>query len=494
VFPQLDEVPGSTKQTESETTAKNKGTDGIRNLKVALPYSDDTVRCLSAMFYYKNNGIWDSSVSGSDVNIQTLMSASTNYVIQNIGVTNDGASLENLNGWKETGEEPDLFLVSDTQSASEAGLVSELSVYASRNKSIDGAKIFAASMSNLLEGGKLYGIPHYCSATVIFGNRDYIPKDGRLQAKYTTEDLSKYLELTNTSYKCVPMASAYKLVPYLGSCFSDDRAVSYMLNEEYRIDKEKAEPVISSLTGYVKKLYDSKLSINTGKDGADPVFSRNGLVTTIAWGMNGTVNYALEGSIFVAGAAIQWLRDELRLIDSAMDSEYMAKKVPDTNGCYVVPAFTGLGAPYWDPYARGTIVGITRGVNKYHIIRATLESLAFQVNDVLQAMAADCGISLRQLKVDGGASANDFLLQTQADLCGIPVQRPKCVETTALGAAYLAGLAVGYWKNTDEIKANWQVDNVFKPAIREDERRKRIAGWDKAVGYSRGWAKDEELS
>ena len=155
VFPQLDEVPGSTKQTESETTAKNKGTDGIRNLKVALPYSDDTVRCLSAMFYYKNNGSWDSSVSGSDVNIQTLMSASTNYVIQNIGVTNDGASLENLNGWKETGEEPDLFLVSDTQSASEAGLVSELSVYASRNKNIDGAKIFAASMSNQLEGGKL---------------------------------------------------------------------------------------------------------------------------------------------------------------------------------------------------------------------------------------------------------------------------------------------------------------------------------------------------
>ncbi|MCR4653626.1 MAG: glycerol kinase GlpK [Eubacterium sp.] len=245
--------------------------------------------------------------------------------------------------------------------------------------------------------------------------------------------------------------------------------------------------------GEVKNTYGTGgfLLMNTG---VDPVFSRNGLVTTIAWGMNGTVNYALEGSIFVAGAAIQWLRDELRLIDSAMDSEYMAKKVPDTNGCYVVPAFTGLGAPYWDPYARGTIVGITRGVNKYHIIRATLESLAFQVNDVLQAMSADCGISLRQLKVDGGASANDFLLQTQADLCGIPVQRPKCVETTALGAAYLAGLAVGYWKNTDEIKANWQVDNVFKPAIREDERRKRIAGWDKAVGYSRGWAKDEELS
>ena len=181
------------------------------------------------------------------------------------------------------------------------------------------------------------------------------------------------------------------------------------------------------------------LLMNTGEK---PVFSKNGLVTTIAWGLDGKVNYALEGSIFVAGAAIQWLRDELRIIDSAPDSEYMAKKVKDTNGCYVVPAFTGLGAPHWDQYARGTIVGITRGVNKYHIIRATLESLAYQVNDVLVAMKADSGIDLAALKVDGGASANDFLMQTQANIINAPVNRPQCVETTAMGAAYLAGLAV----------------------------------------------------
>ena len=168
--------------------------------------------------------------------------------------------------------------------------------------------------------------------------------------------------------------------------------------------------------------------MNTGEK---PVFSENGLVTTIAWGMDGKVNYALEGSVFVAGAAIQWLRDELRLIDSASDTEYLAQKVEDTNGCYVVPAFTGLGAPYWDQYARGTIVGLTRGVNKDHIIRATLESLAYQVNDVLEAMGADSGIALSALKVDGGASANNFLMQTQADISRAPVHRPKCVETTA---------------------------------------------------------------
>lgn len=169
-------------------------------------------------------------------------------------------------------------------------------------------------------------------------------------------------------------------------------------------------------------------------------------------GLDGKVTYALEGSVFVAGAAIQWLRDEMRIIDSAEDSEYMAKKVKDTNGCYVVPAFTGLGAPYWDQYARGTIVGITRGVNKYHIIRATLESLAYQVNDVLVAMKADSGIALSSLKVDGGASANNFLMQTQSDIINVPVNRPQCVETTAMGAAYLAGLAVGYWKDLEDIK------------------------------------------
>ncbi|WP_395027293.1 glycerol kinase GlpK, partial [Robinsoniella sp.] len=205
--------------------------------------------------------------------------------------------------------------------------------------------------------------------------------------------------------------------------------------------------------------------MNTGET---PVFSSNGLVTTIAWGLNGTVNYALEGSIFVAGAAIQWLRDELHLIDSASDSEYMAGKVDDTNGCYVVPAFTGLGAPYWDQYARGSIVGITRGVNKYHIIRATLESLAYQVNDVLKAMEADSGIEVRALKVDGGASANNFLMQFQSDMIGAPVHRPDCVETTAMGAAYLAGLAVDYWTNKESVIQNWQVDRVFKPGMPEE--------------------------
>lgn len=229
------------------------------------------------------------------------------------------------------------------------------------------------------------------------------------------------------------------------------------------------------------------LLMNTGEK---PVFSQNGLVTTIAWGLDGKVTYALEGSIFVAGAAIQWLRDEMRLIDSAADSEYMATKVKDTNGCYVVPAFTGLGAPHWDQYARGTIVGITRGVNKCHIIRATLESLAYQVNDVLSAMKADSGIRLSALKVDGGASANNFLMQVQADITAAPVNRPVCVETTAMGAAYLAGLAVGYWKNTDEVLKNWTIDRSFTPSISEEDRAVRIKGWNKAVRYAYGWAKE----
>ena len=230
------------------------------------------------------------------------------------------------------------------------------------------------------------------------------------------------------------------------------------------------------------------LLMNTGEK---PVFSKNGLVTTIAWGLDGKVNYALEGSIFVAGASIQWLRDEMRLIDSAADSEYMAKKVSDTNGCYVVPAFTGLGAPHWDQYARGTIVGITRGVNKYHIIRATLESIAYQVNDVLEAMRVDSGIELAALKVDGGASANDFLMQTQADLIAAPVNRPVCVETTAMGAAYLAGLAVGYWTSKEDVIKNWAVSATFEPQITETDREKRVKGWNKAVKYAYGWAKDE---
>lgn len=243
---------------------------------------------------------------------------------------------------------------------------------------------------------------------------------------------------------------------------------------------------------------DAKSTYGTGcfllmNTGDKLVFSENGLITTIAWGLDGKVTYALEGSVFVAGAAIQWLRDEMRIIDSAEDSEYMAKKVKDTNGCYVVPAFTGLGAPYWDQYARGTIVGITRGVNKCHIIRATLESLAYQVNDVLVAMKADSGIALSSLKVDGGASANNFLMQTQADIINVPVNRPQCVETTAMGAAYLAGLAVGYWKDLEDIKNNWMVDRTFVPVLEEKTRTERIQGWKKAVKYAYGWAKQTEI-
>ena len=228
--------------------------------------------------------------------------------------------------------------------------------------------------------------------------------------------------------------------------------------------------------------------MNTGER---PVYSQNGLVTTIAWGLGGKVYYALEGSIFVAGAAIQWLRDELRLLEDARDSEYMANKVKDTNGCYVVPAFTGLGAPYWDQYARGTIVGLTRGVNKYHIVRATLDSQCYQVNDVLHAMQADSGITMTKLQVDGGASANNYLLQTMADISDLPVKRPKCVETTALGAAYLAGLAVGYWQSPEQVRQNWAVDRVFRPQITAAERTRRLRGWQKAVRCSFGWAKDE---
>ncbi|MDO5564199.1 MAG: glycerol kinase GlpK [Eubacteriales bacterium] len=227
--------------------------------------------------------------------------------------------------------------------------------------------------------------------------------------------------------------------------------------------------------------------MNTGEK---PVYSNNGLVTTIAWGLDGKVEYALEGSIFVAGAAIQWLRDELKIINSSPESEKEAESVKDTNGCYVVPAFTGLGAPHWDQYARGTIVGLTRGVNRQHIIRATLESIAYQVNDVLQAMNADSGIELAALKVDGGASANNLLMQMQSDLIGSKVQRPKCVETTAMGAAYLAGLAVGYWKDKSDVIKNWAIDKEFSPKIGDVDRALKIKGWNKAVKRSFGWDKE----
>ena len=232
--------------------------------------------------------------------------------------------------------------------------------------------------------------------------------------------------------------------------------------------------------GDVKNTYGTGcfLLMNTGDK---PVFSDNGLVTTIAWGLDGKVNYALEGSVFVAGAAVQWLRDELGIIASAPESETLAKNVSDSNGCYFVPSFTGLGAPYWNPYVRGTIVGLTRGVNKYHIVRATLESIAFQVSDVLGAMEADSGDHFSKLKVDGGASANTLLMQMQADIIDAQVVRPRSVESTSLGAAYLAGLAVGFWKDEAEIMKNMQTDRTFDPTMSETDRKNALTGWEKAV-------------
>ncbi len=227
------------------------------------------------------------------------------------------------------------------------------------------------------------------------------------------------------------------------------------------------------------------LLMNTGDK---PIRSENGLVTTIAWGIDGKVTYALEGSIFVAGAAIQWLRDELHLIDSAAESERLAEVVDDTAGCYVVPAFTGLGAPYWDQYARGVIVGLTRGVNKNHIVRATLESIAYSTHEVLSAMEADSGIKLSSLKVDGGASANNLLMQIQSDIAATTVIRPSCIETTAMGAAYLAGLAVGYWNDRADVLSNWQKDKEFAPQITDTDRQERLRGWKKAVKCAQGWA------
>jgi len=218
--------------------------------------------------------------------------------------------------------------------------------------------------------------------------------------------------------------------------------------------------------------------------------SKNGLLTTIAWGINGKVQYALEGSIFVAGAAIQWLRDSLRVIYDARDSEYFATKVTDTQGVYVVPAFVGLGAPYWDMYARGAIVGLTRGTNRNHIIRATLESIAYQTRDVLELMRSECGIDLRELRVDGGACANNFLMQFQSDILDVPVERPEIIETTALGAAYLAGLATGFWKDQAAIAEKRKVDRRFQPAMDENKRQALYAKWKKAVERARGWEEE----
>ena len=238
--------------------------------------------------------------------------------------------------------------------------------------------------------------------------------------------------------------------------------------------------------------------------GEKPILSNHGLVTTVAWGLDGKVNYALEGSVFVCGAAIQWLRDEVNILENSPQSEEMALSVEDNGGLYVVPAFTGLGAPYWDPYARGAIFGITRGANKNHLVRATLESLAYQVKDLIDAMDQDLletdadvdettetkkTKGLTTLRVDGGASANNFLMQFQSDILKCPVLRPVCIETTSLGAAYLAGLATGYWESQQDIIDNWQIERKFEPAMADEDRDKLLQGWTKAVSRVGGWAK-----
>lgn len=242
--------------------------------------------------------------------------------------------------------------------------------------------------------------------------------------------------------------------------------------------------------GMAKNTYGTGcfMLMNTGEN---PVKSKKGLLTTIAWGVNGKVEYALEGSIFMAGAVVQWLRDELRMIRTAADSEEYATAVEDSNGVYLVPAFVGMGAPYWDMYARGTIIGLTRGAKKEHIIRAALESIAYQTMDVLKAMEEDSKVSLQQLRVDGGASANNFLMQFQADILNVDVYRPKVIETTALGAAYLAGLAVGFWRDKEEIINNWSVDKKFKPHMEDEKREKLIKGWHRAVKRALLWEKED---
>ncbi len=243
--------------------------------------------------------------------------------------------------------------------------------------------------------------------------------------------------------------------------------------------------------GQAKNTYGTGcfLLMNTGKE---KVSSSNGLLTTLACGPKGDVAYALEGAVFMGGASIQWLRDEVKLLDDAKDSEYFAEKVGSANGVYVVPAFTGLGAPYWDPYARGAIVGLTRGVNSNHIIRATLESVAYQTRDVLDAMQADSGIKLGTLRVDGGAVANNFLMQFQSDILAAEVHRPVVTEVTALGAAYLAGLAVGFWDSIDELQGKAQLDRKFVPCQDDNKRNRRYRGWKRAVECAKGWALDEE--
>ncbi len=239
--------------------------------------------------------------------------------------------------------------------------------------------------------------------------------------------------------------------------------------------------------GMVKNTYGTGcfLLMHTG---TKPVTSKNNLLTTVAWRIGDTTEYALEGSVFIAGAAVQWLRDGLGIIRSSNEVESLAASVPDNGGVYLVPAFAGLGAPHWDPYARGALVGLTRGSGAGHVARAALEGIAYQVRDVIDAMQRDAGIRLKELRVDGGACANNLLLQFQSDLLGVPAIRPKVTETTALGAAYLAGLAVGFWKDRKEIARQWQVDRRFEPAMKPARRRQLIADWERALGRAKGWA------
>ncbi len=242
--------------------------------------------------------------------------------------------------------------------------------------------------------------------------------------------------------------------------------------------------------GEVKNTYGTGcfLLMHTG---SQAIRSRSGLLTTIAAGISEKVEYALEGSVFVAGAGVQWLRDSMRMLKNASQSEEYCRAVADTAGVYIVPAFAGMGAPYWNQYARGTVVGLTRGCSKEHFIRATLESIAYQTADVLGAMEQDSGIRLKSLKVDGGASANDFLMQFQADIVDTQVLRPRCIETTALGAAYLAGLATGYWRDKEEIRSNWQIGAVFDPAMQADLRKELLKGWKRAVKCALVWAQEQ---
>jgi glycerol kinase len=241
--------------------------------------------------------------------------------------------------------------------------------------------------------------------------------------------------------------------------------------------------------GEIKNTYGTGCFLLMNTD-STPIASENGLLTTIAASEKGKVQYALEGSVFVAGAAVQWLRDELQIIRNAEETEEAALSVPDTNGVYVIPAFSGLGAPYWDQYARGTIVGITRGFHKNHLIRATLEAIAYQTYEVLKAMEQDAKVEIKSLKADGGASSNNFLMQFQSDILGIEVVRPSCVETTALGAAYLAGLAAGYWKDKEEIKSNGAAPKAFIPDMEDSIRKVKLHGWNRAVRRSFGWEEE----